>query len=183
MVYMPQLTEDNYPAIREWMKNVVEGHIQGPTEINEWLGLAEFAVVTGRSGTTPEGNRLLWMNIAVSVYTLLSQTDDPYYQHRFELSAMSLRANVIHQYGVQTQNALLDPKLIEEWFLQRLPFSIEHARDLIEHPSQRTKEDQRYLKEISQRCTIMRLLLESTDLTKLKEIQTWCQLADAFLPE
>jgi hypothetical protein len=120
-------------ATREWSKEFLRNRSLDDAVVNQVLGLAEGAgrlarhYLEQRDEANAEGKE--WAATSLFVYELLTDLNSGPLRRSAELSAMNLRAWIILNVGVDG-TSMTDPGIIENWFFERLEFSMDRAREL-----------------------------------------------------
>lgn len=116
------------PQVRAWLDGLVIGEpVQG--EHFNWDGFAFTAAARAR-----EERSLGWAHIALLIYGALAVRPPGGSTHSIMSSAMSLRAWMIEELGAREGDAVLDPEIIHDWFLELADIPLEEAARIANLP-------------------------------------------------
>ena len=118
-----------------------------------------------------------WSELGVEVYRRL-KTRVEEYSDDYELDEMRLRANAIVFCGPQGSNPLLDPGIIESWFLASIPFSIAAVRRKAARFSSLADEDFPLLRCLKERIEVIAELVRRRTFDRTGELMEWVQIVD-----
>jgi hypothetical protein len=154
-----------------WLDRCVIGEAVGGEDFN-WEVFAFTA-----AAQAGDERSVLWARIALRVYEALLNHAPPRSAHSTRISAMNLRARMIASVGPQEGDAVLDPKVIVEWFRGIARMSPEDAAkvasaDLRMIPIETLRE----LRDIKNALNVLSLLEGIGLEQKHPELRDWLQL-------
>lgn len=175
---LDDLLKQKPEQVQKWLQQAWSEQLELPGEVSWWLGLAESAAVRAKSSSASRTvqERLLWAELAIMAYGYLARVLEPAASHRFELSAMALRMNMIREFGVLETNFVLDPEGIEEWFLAALPYTIEEAESLVARPGVLSDEESHHLSTIMRRFLPVQGLLDAGCSPRVATVWRWAEV-------
>ena len=143
-----------------------------------WLGLADSAAAyaSSTSGRHSVLERILWGNVAIIIREQLAsfEVGKPAALER----AMSVRYNLIMDFGSYPGDPLFDANLIRDWFFRALPISLEKAatesKTWSSDPSSRSFE----LKWTTEWIELLRCLVTEGRLASDDDLSGWFRLMD-----
>lgn len=138
-----------------------------------WLGLAHGASTKTFADEIPN---LQWAQVAMMAYEHLAR-EMPQSASTFVLSAMMLRAKLISELGVHSENPILNVEVVFEWLLGQLCEHQEyldhfHGGVAIDLPSMRPNEIQA-LRSIKNSLKVAQVIQSSNQVKLPHEIEQW----------
>lgn len=162
-----------------WLKAVREGTNTVTEDVNWWLGIAQSATSKATKETDAKV-KLQWAEIALLVYEYLAEDLDRTSRDSFETSAMMFRALMVSQLGINFENPVLNPNLVEDWFFKRLPLSIEEAANKAANWPERPIEEIRQLRRIKNRLLVIKELRKEGYLKDNAELSKWIEISESL---
>ncbi len=163
-----------------WLNAVKSGAIKLEASPNDLLGVADGAVFEARHGALSKTDRIEWAEAAVAVYEFLADKV-PSGTNSFDCSGKMFTVSMIEEFGPVEGHSLLDPRLVEEWFFQRLNASreeiLEKAQTLRNTPVNKWAVEKIIpLRELKSRLNVIEQLkrigcLSNPELDKWLEIK------------
>lgn len=149
------------------------------TDANFWLGIAENATFSANKETDRK-SKLQWAEVALLTYKFLAEKVDRASRQSYETSAMMFRVKMISQLGANVENSVLNPRLVEEWFFKRLPFSKEKAVNKAADWPKRPIEEIRQLRFIKNRLNVIKQLRKEGYLRDNAELSEWVRISESL---
>ena len=162
------LLQQEPEEVLAWIHSVFNEQVKVQKGFN-WLGLAEMSHQFSQKANPPN---LEWAKIAVKVYEFLG--DDSSLN-----SAMGLRVYLIKACGIISEDQLLDPKVIVNWFFSGLDMAAEEALEKSENWQEKYNQNHLGIHEVAAlrriKIRIRRIkdLVESNLLNPTPIIEKW----------
>ncbi|MHC5536986.1 hypothetical protein ACYOEI_01780 [Singulisphaera rosea] len=118
-------------------------------------------------------NALSWAKIAVTVYDLLGSVVDPPDRFVFRSSAVAVRSNMILRYGPMSGDAVLDPKLIEDWFFGDVGLPFDEARRVVNDWASSTLDVRATVYIAIEMFDFIKPLLDRSMFHRIYELNQW----------
>jgi hypothetical protein len=151
-----------------------------PGDQFNWSLFASAA--TTEFGLLKDENRELackWARIGIKLYDNLAIAVEPLSlsQRDFhELVSMGLRAWLIQKLGPAPASEVQDPRVLENWFVRRLPFDTVTARSILEGTKRLTVDEEIAWLGIKERLEVLRPLSRLGLLSDDSEVMKWLHL-------
>jgi hypothetical protein len=141
-----------------------------------WHCIAEVAASKAiASGSSDQQTPLLWATISVTIYDRLAQTSEMESRQIFERDSMTVRSNMILLFGPRHGHPILEPALLENWFLSQAGVTVEMISPLVEHWERLPTMDQFGLFELKHRFDVISVLLSKGVFRQSDKLKQWEQ--------
>jgi hypothetical protein len=142
-----------------------------------WHCIAEVAASRAIANSSSDQQvALLWATISVTIYDRLAQTSEMTVRPHFERDSMSVRSNMILLFGPKHGHPVLDPSVLESWFLNQVGVSVETVSSLVEQWERLQTRDQFTLFEMKQRFDVISALLSKEVFKQSDKLKQWEQV-------
>jgi hypothetical protein len=147
-----------------------------PDDFN-WLGLA-YSAASNAFEAADKGCKdeaLAWADVAIKAYEHLISVN-VHGVSELERSAMFVRARMIGIFGTISGHPILDPAVVEQWFLDRLPVSLDEATTMTSDWKERPIAEIRELREIKNRLAVIQSFMDDGHLTDSAILRQWLMM-------
>lgn len=156
----------------------------GSIENINWLSLAEGASIRAEQALNRGQNNLgkCWADISVKLYEMLSdKSESRNSQLSLYLAAIRMRIKAIQYLGCSSEDQLLDPEIIVNWFFANIERSIDETSEKTKKWTSLSKEEIRELRNLKNILNAMELLINiDCPLAKKQEIKRWLSVKSAL---
>lgn len=169
--------------VLSWLADIQSGrthlNVVPDDQVNWWLALTEVAKSRARKAVA---DRLLWLQVVKTVYGYLGSVTGKADSDSNEQSFYMFLVSIIREHGAVLEQPLLDPKVIEEWFFNRLSFSSDKVVSLLKDKGWRNLPLAQIaeLRQLKNRLSVLEQLREAGYLSDNIELSRWLDLKSSL---